>query len=72
MIKGPDTLAVGRLVLDPYSATLFSSSPKTFAAIERMMQGGLTMEEAIERIAYPDSPDKWTGGSAAPRALAAE
>ena len=72
MIKGPDTLAVGRLVLDPYSATLFSSSPKTFAAIERMMQDGLTMEEAIERIAYPNSPDKWTGGSAAPLALAAE
>jgi len=72
MIKGPNTLAVGRLVLDPYSATLFSSSPNTFAAIEKLMQDGLSMEEAIERIAYPQSPEKWTSGGAAPLAMAAE
>ena len=72
MIKGPDTLGVGRLVLDPYSAALFSSSPKTFAAIERMMEDGLTMEEAIERIAFPDCPEKWTSGSASALPLAAE
>jgi hypothetical protein len=28
-IKGPEVEAIGRLVLDPYSATLFSSSPQT-------------------------------------------
>ena len=55
LIKGPDTLAVGRLVLDPYSATLYSSSPQTFAAIERFIEAGLSMDEAIERVAYPDS-----------------
>ena len=54
MIKGPETLAVGRLVLDPYSATLYSSSPRTFAAIERLMGQGFTMDEAIERIAFPE------------------
>jgi hypothetical protein len=31
LIKGPETLAVGRLVLDPYSATLYSSSPRVFS-----------------------------------------
>ncbi|SEK04117.1 conjugal transfer ATP-binding protein TraC [Sphingobium sp. AP50] len=72
MIKGPDTLAVGRLVLDLYSATLFSSSPKTFAAIEQMMEDGLSMEEAIERIAFPDSPEKWTGEGEPSLAVAAE
>jgi len=60
MIKGPETLAVGRLVLDPYSATLFSSSPRTFAAIEHLVAQGLTMEQAIERVAFPDTPEKWS------------
>ena len=54
LIKGPETLAVGRLVLDPYSATLYSSSPQIFAAIERFIEAGLSMDEAIERVAYPD------------------
>ena len=54
LIKGPETLAVGRLVLDPYSATLYSSSPQIFAAIERLIEAGLPMDEAIERVAYPD------------------
>lgn len=53
-IKGPDTAALGRLVLDPYSATLFSSSPETFAAVEHLVKTGLSMDEAIERIAFPD------------------
>ena len=53
MIKGPDTLAVGRLVLDPYSATLYSSSPAVFGRIERLMEDGFTMDEAIEMVAFP-------------------
>lgn len=54
MIKGPDTMAVGRLVLDPYSAKLYSSSPRDFAEIERYVHAGLTMDEAIERVAFPE------------------
>ena len=64
MIKGPDMLAVGRLVLDPYSATVFSSSPKTFAAIEALKASGHTMAEAIDRVAYPDNPEKWAARDA--------
>ena len=60
LIKGPESMAVGRLVLDPYSATVFSSSPRTFAAIHDLLHQGLTMEEAIERVAYPDNPEKWS------------
>lgn len=54
MIKGPDSQAVGRLVLDKYSATLYSSSPQTFAAIEHLIETGMSMDEAIERVAYPE------------------
>jgi len=41
-------------VLDPFSATLYSSSPATFAKIEAAVAEGKTMAEAIEAVAYPD------------------
>jgi conjugal transfer ATP-binding protein TraC len=53
-IKGPETEAIGRLVLDQYSATLFSSSPATFAAIDGELARGHALADAIERIAFPD------------------
>jgi conjugal transfer ATP-binding protein TraC len=52
-IKGPETEAIGRLVLDDYSATLFSSSPATVAAIEAEIARGHQLADAIERIAFP-------------------
>ena len=72
LIKGPETLAVGRLVLDPFSATVYSSSPAVYAAIEGLVAQGLTMDEAIERIAYPDNPEKWARPDDAALAQAAE
>jgi conjugal transfer ATP-binding protein TraC len=51
-IKGPETEAIGRLVLDDYSATLFSSSPQTFAAIDAEITRGHQLADAIERIAF--------------------
>lgn len=57
-IKGPDVQSVGRLVLDPYSATIFSSSPQTFADIERLQAAGLSIEEAIRHVAFgKDDPN---------------
>lgn len=53
LIKGPETLAVGRLVLDPYSATLYSSSPRVFAGIEELVKAGVPLPDAIERVAFP-------------------
>jgi conjugal transfer ATP-binding protein TraC len=66
MIKGPETLTVGRLVLDPYSATVFSSSPRTFAQIHDLLGEGLTMEEAIEQVAFPNNPEKWGASDGVP------
>ena len=51
-IKGPETEAIGRLVLDDYSAALFSSSPATFAAIDAEVARGHDLADAIERIAF--------------------
>ena len=31
-----------------------------FAAIDGLIAEGLSMDEAIERIAFPDNPEKWT------------
>ena len=72
MIKGPETLAVGRLVLDPFSVAVYSSSPAVYAAIENLVARGLSMDEAIERIAFPDKPEKWTAISLPGMAEAAE
>lgn len=52
-IKGPEVESIGRLVLDDYSATLFSSSPDTFAKIDAELARGMQLAEAIERIAFP-------------------
>ncbi|MEO0031629.1 MAG: type secretion system protein TraC [Pseudomonadota bacterium] len=51
-IKGPETEAIGRLVLDRYSATLYSSSPATFAAIDAEVARGHQLADAIEAIAF--------------------
>ncbi len=53
-IRGPDTESVGRLVLDRFSGTLYSSSPDVFAEIEDLVHCGCTMQEAIEAVAFPD------------------
>ena len=55
-IKGPETEAIGRLVLDDYSATLFSSSPQTFAAIDAEIARGHQLADAIETIAFATRP----------------
>ncbi|MDF0490466.1 type IV secretion system protein TraC [Sphingomonas sp. H39-1-10] len=64
MIKGPDTLAIGRLVLDPFSATLYSSSPRTFAAVETLVARGFPIDEAIEQVAFPLSDEAAADGDA--------
>jgi conjugal transfer ATP-binding protein TraC len=57
-IKGPETQAIGRLVLDPYSATVFSSSPDTYAAIQLLTDSGMPLDAAIERVAFPSTNKK--------------
>ena len=50
-IKGPETEAVGRLVLDPFSATIFSSDPNTYAAIHAREAAGMPLAAAIRDVA---------------------
>jgi len=54
LIRGPDTETVCRLVLDAFSATLYSSSPNVFARIEEYLHSGCRVAEAIERVAFPE------------------
>ena len=54
LIRGPDTQAVCRLVLDPFSATLYSSSPVVFQRVEIEAARGADMASAIEAVAFAD------------------
>lgn len=53
-IRGPDTECIGRLVLDRFSGTLYSSSPRVFAEIEEYVHRGYSMQDAIEAVAFPE------------------
>ncbi len=57
LIRGPDMQAVCRLVLDPFSATLYSSSPAVFGQIEAYVDRGVAMADAIEAVAYGLTPE---------------
>ena len=50
-VKGPETEAVGRLVLDPLSATIFSSDPDTNAAFQAHVENGMPLERAVALVA---------------------
>ena len=50
-IKGPETEAVGRLVLDPFSATIYSSDPDTYTAIQDCERRGHSLADAIRIVA---------------------
>lgn len=54
LLRGPDAEFIGRLVLDRFSATLYSSSPKVFHEIERVAAQGHSMADAIEIVAFPE------------------
>lgn len=58
-IHGPDNRALGRLVLDPFSATIFSSSPRTFAEIQHMVASGMTLGQAVTKVAWKDGPPNY-------------
>jgi conjugal transfer ATP-binding protein TraC len=50
LIKGPQGLGVGRLCVTDYFKILNSTDPKDTNAINRLMAGGLTLDEAIKTI----------------------
>jgi len=48
LIKGPDVNLLGRLILDPFSATLYSTKGSEFAAITQLRAKGMSLTQAIE------------------------
>jgi conjugal transfer ATP-binding protein TraC len=41
---------IGRLILDPFSAKLYSSKAEDVVAIKKMQKQGHTLEESIEQL----------------------
>ncbi len=50
MIKAPKGFAVGRLFLDPFSKILYSTKANEFAAVQGLVDQGLSLKEAIQRV----------------------
>lgn len=51
VVQTPDGTFVGRLCLDRFSATLYSTTPKTWARIQQLTESGVPLPDAIEQIA---------------------
>jgi len=49
MIKGPKGFAVGRLFLDGFSKVLYSTKADEFAAVQSLVDQGLSLKEAIQQ-----------------------
>jgi conjugal transfer ATP-binding protein TraC len=56
LIKGPGARFLARLVLDPFSVTLYSTKPEVYAAIEQLQAQGVALHEAVRQVAFQDSP----------------
>jgi conjugal transfer ATP-binding protein TraC len=50
MIKGPKGFAVGRLFLDPFSKILYSTKADEFAAVQSLVNQGMSLKEAIRQV----------------------
>lgn len=50
MITGSDGYAVGRLILDPFSAFLYSTKGEDYSAVKRLMDQGMPATEAINYL----------------------
>ncbi len=64
MIQGPQGRCVGRLVLDRYSVTLYSTKPNVFAAVQNYRAAGVPLHEAVRCVAYGEEPDLAANDSA--------
>jgi conjugal transfer ATP-binding protein TraC len=55
-IRGPAFKALGRLVLDRFSLTLYSTKPDTLFAVQSLIKQGLAVNEAVRRVAFDEEP----------------
>lgn len=51
LISSSGGYVVGRLILDPYSKILYSTSPIEFAAVQKLVKTGLSVDRAVEEVA---------------------
>lgn len=51
-VMGPEARFLARLVLDPYSATLYSTTPVVFERIKSLTGRGLSLEDAVASVAF--------------------
>ncbi|MEY4250611.1 MAG: hypothetical protein RJA87_2244 [Pseudomonadota bacterium] len=51
VIMGPEARFVARLVLDPYSAALYSTTPAVFERIKRLEAEGMALADAVGQVA---------------------
>ena len=72
MINGPHGYAINRLVLDKFSQTLYSTTPKIYNAVQELVTAGFAMADAIEIVAglkeqkTPSKPQKQSLGHDVP------
>jgi len=55
-IKGPAGRFLGRLVLDRFSATLYSTKPDVFSRIQQYQALGLSLVQAVRCVAFNQDP----------------
>lgn len=55
-VMGPGERFVGRLVLDRYSATLYSTRPQVSQAVHSYIAEGVPVAEAVRAVAYGQPP----------------
>ena len=51
-IRGPGWKALGRLTLDKFSITLYSTSPDVLGRVENLMASGVPVGEAVAQVAF--------------------
>ncbi len=54
-IRGPAFKALGRLVLDRFSLTLYSTKPDTLAAVQGLVRRGLAVADAVRTMAFGEA-----------------
>lgn len=53
-VRGAGTKFIGRLVLDPYSLTLYSTKPEVLDAVEQLVGAGHSAKDAVRSVALKE------------------
>ncbi len=51
LISSSSGYVVGRLILDPFSKILYSTSPAEFSAVQKLVKAGFSVEKAVGEVA---------------------